>query len=107
MATIAEIFEKAHVAQAEYEKNADQAKVDAAVKAIGKVVYDRAEELAKMAVEESGMGVYEDKVAKCKGKSKCIWNSMKGKKSYGIIDENKETGIIKVEMCIRDRQRTV
>ncbi len=96
MATIAEIFERAHAAQAEYEKNADQAKVDAAVKAIGKVVYDRAEELAKMAVEESGMGVYEDKVAKCKGKSKCIWNSLKGKKSYGIIEENKETGIIKV-----------
>ena len=30
MATIAEIFREAHVAQAEYEKNADQAKVDAA-----------------------------------------------------------------------------
>ncbi len=96
MANVAEIFEKARIAQAEYEKSASQEQVDAAVKAIGKVVYDRAEELAKMAVEESGMGVYEDKVAKCKGKSKCIWNSLKGKKSYGIIDEDKETGIIKV-----------
>ena len=96
MANVAEIFEKARIAQAEYEKNASQEQVDAAVKAIGQVVYNRAEELAKMAVEESGMGVYEDKVAKCKGKSKCIWNSLKGKKSYGIIDENKETGIIKV-----------
>ena len=96
MANVAEIFEKARIAQAEYEKNASQEQVDAAVRAIGQVVYDRAEELAKMAVEESGMGVYEDKVAKCKGKSKCIWNSLKGKKSYGIIDENKETGIIKV-----------
>ncbi|MEA5002138.1 MAG: aldehyde dehydrogenase family protein [Christensenella sp.] len=96
MANVAEIFEKARIAQAEYEKNASQEQVDAAVKAIGKVVYDRAEELAKMAVDESGMGVYEDKVGKCKGKSKCIWNSLKGKKSYGIIDENKETGIIKV-----------
>ena len=63
MATVAEIFEKAHAAQAEYEKNASQEQVDAAVRAIGKVVYDRAEELSKMAVEESGMGVYEDKVA--------------------------------------------
>lgn len=96
MANVAEIFEKARIAQAEYEKSASQEQVDAAVKAIGQVVYNRAEELAKMAVEESGMGVYEDKVAKCKGKSKCIWNSLKGKKSYGIIDENKETGIIKV-----------
>ena len=45
MATVAEIFERAHKAQAEYEKNASQEQVDAAVKAIGKVVYDRAEEL--------------------------------------------------------------
>ena len=69
MATIAEIFERAHKAQAEYEKNATQEQVDAAVKAIGKVVYDRAEELGKRAVEESGMGVVEDKIAKCQGKS--------------------------------------
>lgn len=96
MATVAEMFERARVAQAEYEKNADQQKVDAAVRAIGKVVYDRAEELAKMAVEESGMGNYEDKLAKCLGKSRVIWNSLKGKKSYGIIDEDKQTGIIKV-----------
>ncbi|MEG0784084.1 MAG: aldehyde dehydrogenase family protein, partial [Christensenella sp.] len=96
MATVAEIFERAHKAQAEYEEKATQEQVDAAVRAIGKVVYDRAEELGKRAVEESGMGVVEDKIAKCQGKSKCIWNSMKGKKSYGIIDENKETGIIKV-----------
>ena len=96
MATIAELFENARIAQAEFERSASQAEVDAAVRAIGKVVYERAEELAKMAVEESGMGVYEDKVAKCKGKSKNIWNSLKGKKSYGIIEEDKATGIIKV-----------
>ena len=33
-----------------------QEKTDEAVRAIGKVVYDRAEELAKMESEESGMG---------------------------------------------------
>jgi succinate-semialdehyde dehydrogenase len=96
MATIAELFENARAAQREFEQKADQALVDMAVRAIGKVVYDRAEELARMAVDESGMGVYEDKVAKCKGKSKNIWNSLKGKKSYGIIEEDKATGIIKV-----------
>jgi len=94
--TIEEMYANAHKAQAEFEKNADQEKVDAAVRAIGHVVYERAEELAEMAIKESGMGVYEDKVAKNKGKAKNIWNSLKNKKSYGIIDENKETGIIKV-----------
>ena len=90
-----ELIAKARVAQKQFE-SFSQEKPDAAVRAIGKVVYDRAEELAKMACEESGMGVYADKVAKCHGKSKCIWNSLKGKKSVGIIGEDKQTGIIRV-----------
>ena len=96
MPTVTELFERARIAQAEFEQKADQALVDAAVRGIGKVVYDRADELAKMAVEESGLGNYEDKYTKCQGKAKNIWNSLKGKKSRGIIEENKETGIIKV-----------
>ena len=90
-----ELIAKARVAQKQFE-SFSQEKTDEAVRAIGKVVYDRAEELAKLACEESGMGVYADKVAKCHGKSKCIWNSLKGKKSVGIIGEDKQTGIIRV-----------
>ena len=92
---INEMVAKARVAQKEFE-SFSQEKTDEVVRAIGKLVYDRAEELARMACEESRMGVYEDKVAKCHGKSKCIWNSLKGKKSVGIISEDKETGIIRV-----------
>lgn len=92
---IKELVERAKKAQREFE-SFSQEQTDEIVRAIGKVVYDRAEELARMTVDESKMGVYEDKVAKCHGKSKCIWNSLKGKKSIGIIDENKQTGIIKV-----------
>ena len=89
------LVEKAHKAQQEFE-SFSQEQTDAIVKEIGKVVYDRAEELAKMTVDETQMGVYADKVAKCHGKSKCIWNSLRGKKSVGIIDEDKKIGIIKV-----------
>ena len=89
------LVEKAHKAQQEFE-SFSQEQTDAIVKEIGKVVYDRAEELAKMTVDETQMGVYADKVAQCHGTSKCIWNSLRGKKSVGIIDEDKETGIIKV-----------
>ncbi|MDR1519170.1 MAG: succinate-semialdehyde dehydrogenase, partial [Planctomycetota bacterium] len=46
-----------------------QEKVDAAVRAVGKAVYDNAAPLAKMAVEETRMGVYEDKVKKNLGKA--------------------------------------
>lgn len=89
------LIKNAKIAQMEFEKFS-QDKIDAIVKAIGKVIYDRAEELAKMAVEETGMGVYENKVAKNKGKSKLIWNNLKDKKTVGIIEEDKLNNIIKV-----------
>lgn len=82
----------AREAQAKYEK-CTQKQVDEVVKAIARVVFENANELAKMAVEETGMGNFEDKLKKKLGKSKIIWNSLKNKKSVGIIDYNEETGI--------------
>ena len=73
-----------------------QEELNSIVKVIAKTVYLNAEELAKMAVEETGMGVYEDKVAKNKGKSKTIWNNIKNKKSVGIIERNEEKGLVMV-----------
>ncbi len=89
------MVEKAREAQRVFEKFT-QEQVDDIVKAMGKVIYDNAEVLAKEAVEETRMGVYEDKVAKNRGKSKTIWNSLKGKKSIGIIDEDIENGLISI-----------
>lgn len=92
---IEELMKNARIAQSSFE-SFSQKQVDDIVRAIGKVVYDRAEELAKMAIEETGMGVYEHKVIKNKGKSKLIWNNLKDKKSVGIIEEDKEKGLILV-----------
>lgn len=92
---IDELVSKSRIAQSKYE-NFTQEQVNEIVREIAKVVYDRAEELAKMAVEETRMGVYEDKVAKNKGKSKVIWNNLKNKKSIGILEEDNENAIIKV-----------
>ncbi|MGL5513015.1 MAG: aldehyde dehydrogenase family protein, partial [Sporomusa sp.] len=86
---------QARQAQAELEK-CSQRQVDCFVKAIGKVVYDHAEALARMAVDETGMGVYEDKVAKNKGKSRMIWLSLKDEKSVGIIREEESKGLVYV-----------
>jgi succinate-semialdehyde dehydrogenase len=72
----------------------DQVQVDRLVRAIGKVVYDNAAELARLAVDETGMGVYEDKVAKNKGKPRIIWSSLKNKKSVDIIGEDSAEGLI-------------
>ena len=73
-----------------------QEKVDEAVRAIGKAVYDHAEELAALAVEETRMGKVDCKIAKCRNKSKSTWWRMKGKRSRGIIERDEETGIVKV-----------
>lgn len=74
----------------------DQEKTDEIVKMFAKVVFDHAQPLAKLAAEESRMGVYEDKITKNKGKSRIIWNSLKGKKSIGIIGRDEEAGLIEV-----------
>lgn len=92
---IEEMVEKARVAQAEL-ATYSQEELDAIVKVIGKTVYDNAEELAKMAVEETRMGVYEDKVAKNKGKSKTIWNNLKDKKTVGIIERDAKKALTMV-----------
>ena len=64
-AYIGEYIERARKAQAEFEKMS-QEEVDLAVKTIAKVVYDNAEYLAEIAVEETGMGNVPDKIAKNK-----------------------------------------
>lgn len=71
----------------------DQEKTDEIVKMFAKVIFDNAEPLAKLAVEESRMGVYTDKVAKNMGKSRNIWNALKDKKSIGIIERDEEAGL--------------
>ena len=77
-------------------KKATQEQVDEVVKVIAKTIYDNADLLAKMAVSETGMGLYEDKALKNKMKAKVIWNNLRDKKSVGIIKRDEETGITEI-----------
>ncbi len=52
--------------------------------------------LAKMAVEETGMGIVEDKVIKNHYASEYIYNKYKNEKTCGVIEEDKSYGIRKV-----------
>src|SRR6186713_1930476 len=90
---IQELIMRARAAQAAFE-TFSQEQVDAIVKGIGKYVYDNAEMLARMAVDETGIGVYEDKILKNKGKARAIWNNLKDKKSRGIIGEDDSMGLV-------------
>jgi succinate-semialdehyde dehydrogenase len=94
-AQIRELVTQAREAQAAFECFS-QEQVDAIVKGIGKYVYDHADSLARMAVDETGIGVYEDKILKNKGKARVIWNNLKDKKSRGVIGEDAEANMVLV-----------
>lgn len=52
--------------------------------------------LAKMAVEETGMGVVEDKVIKNHYAAEYIYNKYKDTKTCGVVEEDKAFGVTKV-----------
>lgn len=81
---IAELVERSRKAQRAF-GNVTQKEADAATRAICKIIDENAEELAQMAVDETGMGVYEHKVAKNHSKATLIWNDLKDKKSVGVL----------------------
>ena len=84
MSTVEELVARSREAQKQFEF-ATQEQADAAARAVCKAVYDNQEMLGKMAAEESRMGDVNDKIAKCRNKSALIWESLKGKKSVGVI----------------------
>ncbi len=92
---LGEMIAQSRTAQKAFEEFS-QSQVDLIVREIGKVVYDNAEMLAEMAIEETRMGVYEHKVAKNKGKAKVIWNDLKNKKSVGEIFRDPVTNIVEI-----------
>ena len=97
-ALIADLVRKAKTA-AEQIKNYTQEQIDEVCLAIGWEVYkdENIEQLARLAVEESGMGVYEDKIKKHKGKILGVICDIMdpSAKSAGVIERNAEKGITK------------
>lgn len=86
---------RAVVAQKELAKM-NQAQVDKICMEIAKACAAHAEPLAKMAVEETGFGVWQDKILKNLLGSTMTWESMKDTKTVGIIREDKAKGLIEV-----------
>ena len=92
---ISELMARARTAQAAIE-HYDQAQIDALVRAVGKVVFDRAEELGIDTCNETGMGNVRDKTLKNQGKSRNVWNYLKDKKSVGVIEPKNADGVITI-----------
>ena len=74
----------------------DQKQVDKIVNAMALAGLDHHMELARMAVEETNRGVYEDKVIKNIFATEYIWHSIKDEKTVGTIEENELEGYVEV-----------
>lgn len=70
----------------------DQGKIDEIVKAMAIAGLNDQMKLAKMAVEETGRGVYEDKITKNIFATEYIYNSIKDIKTVGTVNENENEG---------------
>ena len=74
----------------------DQEAIDNIVKEMAKAGLDKHIELAQMAVDETQRGVFEDKVTKNIFATEYIYNSIKYKKTAGVIEQNDEEGYMLV-----------
>jgi acetaldehyde dehydrogenase (acetylating) len=86
---------KAKEAQLEYQ-HFDQQQVDKIVKAMAEAGYEASEKLAKMACEESGFGVYKDKIIKNQFSTKNVYESIKNLKTVGVIAEEADGKVLKI-----------
>lgn len=84
--------QKAHEMFMQY----DQQKIDEIVKAMAIAGLDEHMRLAKMAVEETGRGIYEDKMTKNIFATEYIYHSIKDIKTVGVITENENEGYYEV-----------
>ena len=92
---IDELATKANVALKAME-DFTQEQVDHIVHQMAMAALDQHTPLAKMAVEETGRGIYEDKAIKNMYASEYIWNNIKHDKTVGVINKDEQTGLMEI-----------
>ncbi|EGO8758507.1 bifunctional acetaldehyde-CoA/alcohol dehydrogenase [Enterococcus faecalis] len=92
---IDELATKANVALKAME-DFTQKQVDHIVHQMAMAALDQHMPLAKMAVEETGRGIYEDKAIKNMYASEYIWNNIKHDKTVGVINKDEQTGLMEI-----------
>ena len=93
--TFKSAFERVRKAQEKFAKYT-QEQVDEIFKFAAMAANQARIPLAKMAVEETGMGVVEDKIIKNHYASEYIYNKYKNEKTCGVIEEDSSFGIKKI-----------
>jgi acetaldehyde dehydrogenase / alcohol dehydrogenase len=74
----------------------DQAHTDRIVKAVYQAAFDNRVKLAKMAAEETQLGIWEHKVIKNVVASQLVYEDIKDLKTVGVISEDEHDGIIEI-----------
>jgi len=74
----------------------DQSQVDRIVNAMAEAGYAESEKLAKMAVEESGFGKWQDKVIKNQFGTKNVYDSIKDLKTTGVVAIEENGKVVKI-----------
>ncbi|NCB41346.1 MAG: acetaldehyde dehydrogenase (acetylating) [Clostridia bacterium] len=74
----------------------NQKQIDEICFAMAQACAANAQKLAKMAVEETGFGIWQDKVIKNLLGSTMIWDSIKEMKTVGIISKDEKLGLMEV-----------
>ncbi len=92
---IDDLVARAKVASEEYMK-LDQETINNIIKKMSMAGLENHMKLAKMAVEETGRGIYEDKITKNMFATEYIYHSIKYDKTVGIINENEEKGYVEI-----------
>jgi len=93
--SLQEAFDRVKKAQKEFSKYT-QEQVDKIFKAAAIAANQARIPLAKMAVEETGMGVIEDKVIKNNYAAEYVYNKYKNVRTCGVLEEDKNFGIKKI-----------
>jgi sulfoacetaldehyde dehydrogenase len=96
-AGIAAIVGKARAAQEIY-AHYDQAQVDEVVTAVGWTLINKGNNhlLTTMAIKDTGIGNYDDKIIKNYRKTMGLLRDLKGAKSVGVIAEYPEKGLVEI-----------
>ncbi len=77
-------------------RHLDQAGIDRVVETLARAAADAAGELARLAVEETGIGRAVDKVQKNLFASEGVWDSIKGVRTVGVLSSDPATGVTEV-----------
>ncbi|MDE5947142.1 MAG: bifunctional acetaldehyde-CoA/alcohol dehydrogenase [Oscillospiraceae bacterium] len=93
--SLQEIIKRVRTAQEKF-SSFSQEKIDKIFKAVATALNTERIPLAKMASEETGMGIPEDKVIKNNYASEYIYNIYKNTKTCGIIEKNEAYGTMKI-----------